>query len=226
MLLLLRNLAQLDLEENDILDRGGQWLSCFPDTHTSLVSLNFATVNGAIDFEALERLVDRSKGLKSLKVPKDVSLEQLQRLLVRAPQLTELGTGSYSQILRWGQYAELTTAFNKCKGLRSMSGFWEVHPTYVPSLYSVCLNLTSLNLSDVMLHTTELSKLITYCHNLERLLVSVLVLSLHLRLSSFRDLHNCKLHMCLFCVVLLYLESSFPLSMDSFYCEVVLVSLI
>ncbi|CAM6097047.1 unnamed protein product [Calypogeia fissa] len=166
-----RSLAQLDLEENDIVDKGAHWLSSFPESHTSLVSLNFATVNGALDFEALERLVDRSKGLKSLKVPKDVSLEQLQRLLIRAPQLTDLGTGAYSQTLRWGQYAELQTAFNKCKGLRSMSGFWEVAPVYVPSLYSVCLNLTSLNLSDVMLHTNELSKMITYCHNLERLLV-------------------------------------------------------
>jgi transport inhibitor response 1 len=167
-----RNLAQLDLEENDILDRGGNWLNAFPDTHTSLVSLNFATVYGAIDFECLERLVDRSKGLKSLKVPKEISLEQLQRLLIRAPQLTELGTGSYSQILRVNQLAELSAAFNKCKGLRSMSGFWEVAPVHVRSLYPVCLNLTSLNLSDVMLQYTELSKLIVFCHNLERLLVS------------------------------------------------------
>jgi hypothetical protein len=45
------------LQENDIDDRGGHWLSCFPDSCTSLVSLNFACLNSEVNFEALERLV-------------------------------------------------------------------------------------------------------------------------------------------------------------------------
>ncbi|OAE27142.1 hypothetical protein AXG93_4666s1130 [Marchantia polymorpha subsp. ruderalis] len=165
------HLERLDLEENEIEPRGGEWLSCFPDNHTSLVSLNFATVDSAIDFDALEALVERSKNLRSLKVHREVNLEQLNRLLARAPNLVELGSGSYTQLLKWGQYSELSSALGRCKQLRSLSGFWEVEPVYLPSLFAVCANLTSLNLSYVLLHTTELVKLIPYCQNLERLLV-------------------------------------------------------
>ncbi|KAG6554993.1 hypothetical protein Mapa_003578 [Marchantia paleacea] len=166
-----RHLERLDLEENEIEPRGGEWLSCFPENHTSLVSLNFATVESAIDFDALEALVERSKNLRSLKVHREVNLEQLNRLLARAPNLVELGSGSYTQMLKWGQYSELSSALGRCKQLRSLSGFWEVEPVYLPSLYAVCANLTSLNLSYVLLHTTELVKLMAYCQNLERLLV-------------------------------------------------------
>lgn len=36
-----RNLTELDLQENDIDDQGSYWLSCFPESYSSLVSLNF-----------------------------------------------------------------------------------------------------------------------------------------------------------------------------------------
>jgi transport inhibitor response 1 len=39
-------------------------------------------------------------------------------------------------------------------------------------MYPVCLKLTSLDLSNVLLSTQDFSKFITYCINLQRLLVS------------------------------------------------------
>ncbi|KAL3675086.1 hypothetical protein R1sor_025034 [Riccia sorocarpa] len=192
------HLARLDLEENDLDLRGGEWLSAFPETHTSLVSLNFATVDSPIDITALERLVERSQGLKSLKVHRDVNLEQLNRLLVRAPNLVELGSGSYTQTLSWNQLAELSGALQKCKNLRSLSGFFELQPVYVPSLFLLCLNLTTLNLSYVRLHTNELTKLMSYCHSLERLLVQDYVgdKGLQAVAASCRNLRELRVYPC------------------------------
>ncbi|KAJ7529319.1 hypothetical protein O6H91_15G044600 [Diphasiastrum complanatum] len=166
-----RHLTVLDLQESDIENRGGHWLSCFPETCTSLVCLNFACLNSVVDFDALEKLVERCTSLKSLKLNKGVSLEQLQRLLVRAPQLCDLGTGSYSQQLKWTQYAELQTAITNCKDLRSLSGFWDVAPVFVPSLYPIGRNLTTLNLSYATIRGNVLMKLVSHCPNLKRLWV-------------------------------------------------------
>ncbi|KAH9329352.1 hypothetical protein KI387_001460, partial [Taxus chinensis] len=164
-----RHLTELDLQENDIDDRGGHWLSCFPDSCTSLVSLNFACLSSEVNFEALERLVCRCTSLRSLKLNRLVPLELLHRLLNRAPQLVDLGTGAYLQEPRTEQYAKLKDAFDNCKGLQSLSGFWEVAPVYLPSVYSVCLNLTSLNLSYATIPSAELIKLIGHCYKLQRL---------------------------------------------------------
>ncbi len=161
-LLTCRNLAELELQENDIEFRSGAWLTGFPETYTSLVSLNFATVRSKVnyvDIVALEHLVARCPLLKTLKLNKEITPDQLQRLLQRSPNLVELGTGSYS------------------KNLRSLSGIWEVVPLFVRTLYPVCPNLTSLNLSDVFLPTTDFARLISYCHKLQRLLVSPFKLS-------------------------------------------------
>eukprot|EP01018_Ginkgo_biloba_P015075 Gb_04516 [translate_table: standard] len=165
------NLTELDLQESDIDDRGGYWLSCFPESCSSLVSLNFACLNSEVNFDALERLVTRCTCLKSLKVNKSVTLEQLQRLLVKASQLTELGTGSYSQELKLRQYADLETAFNNCKELQILSGFWEVASLYLPAIYSACSNLTFLNFSYATVRSLELRKLLVNCPHLQRLWV-------------------------------------------------------
>ena len=173
-----RHLAELDLQENMIeMPIGENWLTSFPETMTSLVSLNFATVGSRVDelnYGALEGLVARCTGLKRLKLSREITLEQLQKLLLRAPQLEELGTGSYSQNLSWAQLSELQSALVRCKNLRSLSGIWEVVPMCIPTLYPVCLNLTSLNLMDISLSTTDFAKLISYCHKLQRLLVGPL----------------------------------------------------
>jgi len=166
-----RSLTQLDIQENGIDDKSGGWLSCFPENFTSLEVLNFANLNTDVNFDALERLVSRCKSLKVLKVNKSISLEHLQRLLVCAPQLTELGTGSFTPELTTRQYAELESAFNQCKNLHTLSGLWEATALYLPVLYPVCSNLTFLNLSYTFLQSLELASLLRQCPRLRRLWV-------------------------------------------------------
>lgn len=166
-----RNLTELDIQENGIDDLGGGWLSCFPETFVSLEVLNFASLNSDVTFDALERLVNRCKTLRVLKVNKHISLEQLQKLLLRAPQLMEVGTGSFQQELVPRQFTELETAFKSCKNLHTISGLWEASSVYLPVIYPACSNLTYLNLSYATLQSDELSKLLPNCSNLRRLWV-------------------------------------------------------
>ncbi|KAE8664501.1 F-box/RNI-like superfamily protein [Hibiscus syriacus] len=50
------NLTELDIQENGIDDIGGSWLSCFPESFTSLEALNFANLTSDINFDELEKL--------------------------------------------------------------------------------------------------------------------------------------------------------------------------
>lgn len=165
-----RFLRELDLQENEVEDRKGQWLSCFPDSCTSLVSLNFACLKGEVNLTALERLVARCPNLKSLRLNRAVPLDALQRILMHAPQLVDLGTGSYVHDPDAETVNKLISTFQKCKSIRSMSGFLEVAPLCLPAIYPICSNLTSLNLSYAPgIHGDELIKLIRYCRKLQRL---------------------------------------------------------
>lgn len=166
-----KNLSELDIQENGIEDRNGNWLSCFPESFTSLEVLNFANLQSDVNFDALERLVGRCKLFKTLKVNKSITLEQLQRLLVHAPQLVELGTGTFSQELTSQQYSELETAFNNCKNIHTLSGLWAATAQFIPVLYRACANLTFLNLSYSTLDGDDLAKLLVHCPNLKRLWV-------------------------------------------------------
>ncbi|KAJ9168938.1 hypothetical protein P3X46_020412 [Hevea brasiliensis] len=166
-----KNLTELDIQENGIDDKSGNWLSCFPENFSSLEVLNFANLNSDVNFDALEKLVSRCKSLKVLKVNKNVSLEQLQRLLVCTPQLTEIGTGSFSQELTGCQYTELENTFNHCKSLETLSGLWEATAPYLPVLYPACTNLTFLNLGYAALQSHELANLLRHCPQLRRLWV-------------------------------------------------------
>lgn len=166
-----RKLTELDIQENGIDDISGGWLSGFPENFTSLEILNFASLNSEVSFDALERLVSRCKSLKVLKVNKGINLEQLHRLLVRAPQLIELGTGSFQQELIPRQCMEIESALKNCKNLQSLSGLWEAPYLYLPVLYPACSSLTFLNLSDATLRSDEFAKLLAHCPNLQRLWV-------------------------------------------------------
>ncbi|ONK74628.1 uncharacterized protein A4U43_C03F8450 [Asparagus officinalis] len=168
-----RNLTELDIQESVIDDLGGSWLNRFPESFTSLEVLNFANLNSEVNFDALERLVARCKSLKVLKVNRNVTLEQLRRLLVRAPQLIELGTGSFSQDQALPADAQLETAFGNCKNLNTLSGFWVVSSLYLPVLYPACANLSFLNLSYAPLQSTELAMLLPHCPLLRRLWVRI-----------------------------------------------------
>ncbi|KAK7252206.1 hypothetical protein RIF29_36001 [Crotalaria pallida] len=167
-----KNLTELDIQENGIDDKSGNWLSCFPENFTSLEVLNFAHLHSEVNFDALEKLVSRCKSLKTLKVNKCVTLEQLQRLLVRAPQLGELGTGSFSQELTTTQqYSDLESAFKNCKNLHTLSGLWVAAAQNLPVLYPACKNLTFLNFSYAPIDCDDLAKLLVHCPKLQRLWV-------------------------------------------------------
>lgn len=165
-----RFLRELDLQENEIDDHNNYWLSCFPESCTSLVSLNFACLRGEVNLRALERLVARSPNLKSLRLNRAVPLETLQNILACAPQLVDLGTGSYVHDRDSKIYDNLKNTILKCKSIRSLSGFLDVSPRCLASIYPICSNLTSLNLSySPGLHGNELIKVIQYCEKLQRL---------------------------------------------------------
>ncbi|XVF13850.1 hypothetical protein REPUB_Repub09cG0004100 [Reevesia pubescens] len=165
-----RFLRELDLQENEVDDHRGHWFSCFPESCTSLVSLNFACLKGEINLGALERLVARSPNLKSLRLNRAVPLDTLQKLLMRAPQMVDLGTGSYVHDPSSEAYNKLKSAIQRCKSIRSLSGFFEVAPRCMSAIYPVCANLTFLNLSYAPgLLGNDLTKLIQHCRKLQRL---------------------------------------------------------
>ncbi|XP_041016753.1 protein TRANSPORT INHIBITOR RESPONSE 1-like [Juglans microcarpa x Juglans regia] len=166
-----RNLRELDLRESEVEDLSGHWLSHFPDNYTSLVSLNIACLGCEVSFSALERLVGRCPNLRTLRLNRAVPLDKLANLLRRAPQLVELGTGAYSSELRPDVFSNLSGAFSGCKELKSLSGFWDVVPGYLPAVYPICSKLTSLNLSYATIQSPELIKLVNQCQNLQRLWV-------------------------------------------------------
>ncbi|XVF21892.1 hypothetical protein REPUB_Repub12eG0128300 [Reevesia pubescens] len=167
-----KNLRELDLRESEVDDLSGHWLSHFPETYTSLVSLNISCLGSdEVSFSALERLVGRCPNLKTLQLNRAVPLDKIANILRRAPQLVEFGTGSYSAELPSDVFSNLAGAFSSCKELRSFSGFWDVVPAYLPAIYSVCSRLTSLNFSYASIQSPELIKLVSNCPSLQRLLV-------------------------------------------------------
>lgn len=166
-----RNLRELDLRESEVDDFSGHWLTHFPDSCTSLVSLNISCLASEVSFSALERLVGRCPSLRTLRLNRAVPLDRLPNLLRRAPQLVELGTGAYSAEHRPEVFSSLAGAFSNCKELKSLSGFWDVVPDYLPAVYPACSGITSLNLSYATIQSPDLIKLVTQCQNLQRLWV-------------------------------------------------------
>ncbi|KAB2082919.1 hypothetical protein ES319_A05G230100v1 [Gossypium barbadense] len=165
-----RQLKVLDLIESEVSDDETDWISCFPEGESNLESLIFDCVECHINFEALERLVARSPSLKKFKLNRYVSIGQLYRLMVRAPQLTHLGTGSFSpsDIVGQGdQEPDYVAAFAACRSLVCLSGFREIIPDYLPAIYPVCANLTSLNFSYANITAEQLKPIISKCHKLQ-----------------------------------------------------------
>ncbi|KAG6400659.1 hypothetical protein SASPL_137500 [Salvia splendens] len=163
-------LRELDLQENEVDDRKGHWLSCFPESCTSLVSLNFACLKGEVNAAALERLVARCRNLRSLRLNHALPLEVLQKILVQAPQLNDLGTGSFTHDPNSETFIKLKNAVKNCHSIRSLSGFLDVNGRCLPAVYPICANLTALNLSYAPgIFSNELTKLIRHCKKIERL---------------------------------------------------------
>ncbi|KAL8162382.1 hypothetical protein V2J09_013871 [Rumex salicifolius] len=169
-----RQLRVLDLVDDDVFESEVDWISCFPEHATCLESLGFECVEIPVNFRALEKLVARSPNLKKLRLNRSVSIEQLQRLIAQAPQLTHLGTGAFNDS-EAGMQEELELdyreAFDASKSLVCLSGFREIVPDYLPSIYPVCGNLTSLNFSYANINAEHLKSVICHCHNLQTLWV-------------------------------------------------------
>ena len=172
MCLLCRHLRVLELIENSVEDEEDglvDWISKFPESNTSMESLMFDCVGVPFNFEALEALVARSPSLHRLRVNHHVSLEQLSRLMARAPQLTHLGTGAFRPEAAPGgamSVSELAPSFAASRSIVCLSGFREVSPEYLPAIYPVCGNLTSLNFSFASLSAEDLAPVIRQCHKL------------------------------------------------------------
>lgn len=173
----------LDLFDDEVVEDGEDWISCFPKTTNCLESLSFDCVESPINFDELENLVGRSPLLKKLRLNRHVSVGQLQKLMLRAPQLTHLGTGSFSSGDNGqgeNQLADLYSAFSACKYLIRLSGFRDIVADFLPALSPVCTNLTSLNLSYANVTCEQLKPVIVHCHKLQRFWVCDLFLSISL----------------------------------------------
>lgn len=107
---------------------------------------------------------------------RNISLDQLQKLLLQAPQLMELGTGTFMQELVSGPLTDLKNTFSNCKKLITLSGLWDATSLYLPVIYPACVNLTFLNLSYATLRSGELSNLLSHCKSLRRLWVIIITL--------------------------------------------------
>ncbi|PON63433.1 F-box domain containing protein [Parasponia andersonii] len=165
-----RQLRVLDLIETEVNDDDVDWIDCFPESHTCLESLSFDCVECLINFEALERLVARSPRLKKLRLNRFLSIGQLYRLMVRAPQLTHLGTGAFSTsdgMIQSEQEPDYASAFAACRSLVCLSGFRETLPELLPAIYPVCANLTSLNFSYANISAEQLKPVIRHCYKLQ-----------------------------------------------------------
>uniref|UniRef100_A0A0D9W4C2 F-box domain-containing protein n=1 Tax=Leersia perrieri TaxID=77586 RepID=A0A0D9W4C2_9ORYZ len=188
-------LRELDLQENEVEDRGPRWLSCFPDSCTSLVSLNFACIKGEVNAGSLERLVSRSPNLRSLRLNRSVSVDTLAKILMRTPNLEDLGTGNLTDDFQTESYFKLTSALEKCKMLRSLSGFWDASPVCLSVIYPLCVQLTGLNLSYApTLDASDLIKMISRCVKLQRLWVLDCISDKGLQVvaSSCKDLQELR----------------------------------
>ncbi|KAI8548355.1 hypothetical protein RHMOL_Rhmol07G0267500 [Rhododendron molle] len=166
-----RKLRVLDLIDDEVNDDEVDWISFFPAGETCLESLIFDCIECPINFEALERLVERSPSLKKLRLNRFVSIGQLHRLMTRAPRLTHLGTGSFSPseiVVHGDQEPDYTSAFGACsRSLVCLSGFRDIVPDYLPAIYSVCANITSLNFSYANITAEQFTPVIRRCHKLQ-----------------------------------------------------------
>ncbi|PAN42784.1 hypothetical protein PAHAL_8G186600 [Panicum hallii] len=160
-------LKELDLQESVVKHRGHHWLNCFPKPSTELESLNFACLSGEVNASALEGLVARSPNLKRLRLNRRVPFDVWYRILGRTPKLEDLGTGSFVTGNNPAEYVSLSSALGKCSSLKSLSGFWAVTGFYLRGIFSVCKNLTCLNLSCApLIQSADLINIIRRCTKL------------------------------------------------------------
>ncbi|XP_078445270.1 protein TRANSPORT INHIBITOR RESPONSE 1-like [Wolffia australiana] len=170
-----RNLRELNLQENNVEDWSGHWLSHFPENLTSLVSLNIACLDGHVNLSTLERLLRQNPNFETLRLNQAISPDRLATLLRLAPRITDLGTGRFLLNPALSTSSNLESAFASCKNLRSLSGIWDRVPPYLQAILPICHRLTSLNLSYASLQSLDLIKLVSRSSNLRQLWVMDLI---------------------------------------------------
>ncbi|KAK8960059.1 Transport inhibitor response 1-like protein [Platanthera guangdongensis] len=167
-----RNLRSLDLIETDV-DDGDEamdWVSMFPPGNTCLESLVFDCVAPLVNFEALASLVARSPFLWRLRVNDQISIDHLCQLMFLAPQITDLGTGSFATLgVARDVETDFESVFHAFESLSCLSGFRNIDPEYLHTIHPVCAHLTSLNFSYALISPKQLGSVIIHCHNLETL---------------------------------------------------------
>ncbi|KAH7387757.1 hypothetical protein KP509_16G039600 [Ceratopteris richardii] len=159
----------VDLSENKVEGLSGSWLNQFHGFSKSLVSLNLENIRDNLDYEILEELVGRCTMLDSLKLNRSISLTQMEGLLSKAPQLSELGTGSFAGELSADDISRIQRRFSTCQKLTQLSGFWEIGSGTLITVYPVCQSLISLDLSYCLIAPIDFIGLVSQCDNLQRL---------------------------------------------------------
>ncbi|XP_042464950.1 transport inhibitor response 1-like protein Os05g0150500 [Zingiber officinale] len=168
-----RNLKVLDLHQYKAKENCINWISHFPESFTSLVTLNIACLDCEMNVSILESLISRCPYLKTLRLNHATPLEKLVSLLYRAPQLVDLGIGTLIGEGYPGLFSKLESAFVHLKHLKNL--FWKAGPLYLPAIYPICEGLTTLHLFDSSIQAPELSKVVSQCKNLQQLWVRDLI---------------------------------------------------
>ncbi|KAL8137987.1 hypothetical protein V2J09_003988 [Rumex salicifolius] len=167
-----RKLRKLDLCGSEVDDQGGNWLSSFPNSYTSLEFLNVDCLKSDLHLFTLEQLVCRCPNLKALRLNHSFPLEKLVNLLLKAPDhLHDLGIGLFTMDPCLESRSNLASVFARFKGTKRLSGLSNVNPYYLPCIFSACSTLVSLNLTHSSLGCSDLVKLLRHSPNLQCLWV-------------------------------------------------------
>ncbi|XP_076885638.1 protein AUXIN SIGNALING F-BOX 2-like [Bidens hawaiensis] len=168
-------LEELEVERCNVTDLTQQWLRCFPETLTSLVSLNISCIKGEMNPLDLSRLVARCPNLTTLKVNKTVAVDTIRNILLKSPHVVHLGLGSTQvNVLQDGQssHLQLTLCLRNYGPIQSLMLIYRISALFLHAMYPVCINLVFLNMRFVEVRLgSELVKFITRCTNLKRLWV-------------------------------------------------------
>lgn len=160
-------LEQLEVESCDVTDNTGEWLNRFPETLSSLVSLNISCIKGPVNPIDLQRLVARSPKLTSLSLSRSVPGNTIRNILRNSPQLVHLGVGSTLHSLE-----VLSLSLYKCQAIQSLAFFYLIPRWLLRAIYPVCPNLVSVNMRFcVVFQSNEQVNFLKNCTNLRRLWV-------------------------------------------------------
>ncbi|KAJ0724848.1 putative leucine-rich repeat domain superfamily, transport inhibitor response 1 [Helianthus annuus] len=166
-----RNLERLEVERCAVVDHTGQWLRCFPETLSSLVSLNISCIRGLINPTDLSQLVARCPNLSTLSLRKTVSIDTVRRILMKSPQLVHLGVGCTLQNTQTS-FLQLSLSLHNREPIQSLTFFHRIPTMLLHALYPVCSNLVFLNVRfAASLTIVELVNFIKKCTTLRRLWV-------------------------------------------------------